>query len=80
MLYNCCNNTKLDFCDQFTIICFFQKMYPEGRNETWNPCHDLFSQCKETNYAVLILNTNINLPLNLLVNLWNQGIYTICKT
>ncbi|XP_063912452.1 thiamin pyrophosphokinase 1 isoform X2 [Zophobas morio] len=49
------------------------KMYRQERNETWDPCQDLFSKCKNQNYAVVILNTNFNLPVTFLKNLWSQA-------
>ncbi|KAJ8932821.1 hypothetical protein NQ314_014406 [Rhamnusium bicolor] len=43
--------------------------------ENWTPCDDLIVQCKNSNYAVVILNTPINFSTNqqFVVNLWNQA-------
>ncbi|KAJ8928337.1 hypothetical protein NQ314_019113 [Rhamnusium bicolor] len=43
--------------------------------ENWTPCEDLIVQYKNSNYAVVILNTPISFSFNqqFVLNLWNQG-------
>ncbi|XP_018561599.1 thiamin pyrophosphokinase 1 [Anoplophora glabripennis] len=39
----------------------------------WAPCEELLSQYKNSDYAVIILNTPINFNQHFILNLWNQA-------
>ncbi|KAJ8983743.1 hypothetical protein NQ317_017846 [Molorchus minor] len=41
----------------------------------WTPCEDLIKNCKNLDYAIIILNTPINFNSNqqFIINLWNQA-------
>ncbi|XP_015840762.1 thiamin pyrophosphokinase 1 isoform X1 [Tribolium castaneum] len=55
-------------------MCYsLSKMYRGGRSEVWNPCQDLFCEYQSGSHAILILNTDFNLPPGFLLNLWKQA-------